>query len=106
MSSVSVTITFNPAVVRVRSVQEGSFMRTGGGNAAFTQQVDPTAGRIDIAVTRVGDTTGASGTGLLAAVLFDAVAPGAADLMATATANGPGGTSIAVTVPPVAVTVR
>jgi general secretion pathway protein D len=38
VSTVSVTITFNPAVLRVRSVQEGSFMRTGGANAAFTQQ--------------------------------------------------------------------
>jgi general secretion pathway protein D len=106
VSSVSVTITFNPAVLRVRSVQEGSFMRSGGANAAFTQQVDPNGGRIDIAVTRVGDTTGASGSGLLAAVLFDAIAPGAADLTATATASGPGGTPIMVSIPPVAVTVR
>jgi hypothetical protein len=64
------------------------------------------AGRVDIAVTRVGDTTGASGSGLLAALLFDAVAPGAADLVATATANGPGGGPIPVAVPPVSVTVR
>jgi general secretion pathway protein D len=106
VSSISVTITFNPAVVRVRSVQEGSFMRSGGANAAFTQQVDPTSGRVDVAVTRVGDTTGASGSGLLAAVLFDAVAPGAADLVATATASSPAGAPIPVAVPPVAVTVR
>ncbi len=106
VSNISVTITFNPAVVRVRSVQEGSFMRSGGANAPFTQQVDAAAGRVDIAVTRVGDTTGASGSGLLAAVLFDAVAPGSADLIATATANGPGGGPIPITVPPVAVTVR
>jgi hypothetical protein len=81
-------------------------MRSGGANAPFTQQVDPAAGRVDIAITRVGDTTGASGSGLLAAVLFDAVAPGAADLIATATASGPGGAPIPVVVPPVAVTVR
>jgi len=105
-SSVSVTITFNPAVLRVRSVQEGSFMRSGGTDAAFTQQVDPAAGRIDVAITRVGDTTGASGTGLLAAVLFDAIASGAADLTATATASGPGSTPISIAIPPVAVTVR
>jgi type II secretory pathway component GspD/PulD (secretin) len=106
VSSISVTITFNPAVVRVRSVQEGSFMRSGGANAPFTQQVDPAAGRVDIAVTRVGDTTGASGSGLLAAVLFDAVAPGAAELITTATASSPAGTPIPVVIPPVAVTVR
>jgi len=106
VSTISVTITFNPAVVRVRSVQEGSFMRSGGANAPFTQQVDPAAGRVDIAITRVGDTTGASGSGLLAAVLFDAVAPGSAELIATGTAAGPGGAPIPVTIPPVAVTVR
>jgi general secretion pathway protein D len=106
VSTVSVTITFNPAVLRVRSVQEGSFMRTGGANAAFTQQVEPSSGRIDIAVTRVGDTTGASGSGLLAAVLFDAVGPGAADLTASATASAPGGAPLTVSIPPVAVTVR
>ena len=106
VSTVTVTITFNPAALRVRSVQEGSFMRQAGANATFSQQVDATAGRIDIAVTRTADTTGASGAGLLAAVLFDAVAAGAGNLTATGTASTPGGTPIPVTVSPVTVTVR
>ena len=41
---VSLSITYGPAVVRVRSVQEGSFMRQGGVAASFTRQVDD-AGR-------------------------------------------------------------
>ena len=106
VSNVTITITFNPAAVRVRSVQEGSFLRQGGVNATFTQQVDAAAGRIDIAVSRNGDNTGASGAGLVAAILFDAVAAGPANLSATATAAAPGGAAIPVTVPPVAVTVR
>ena len=61
-------------MLRVRSVQEGTFMRQGGITAAFTQQVDAAGGRIDIAITRPGDQTGAVGTGLLAAVLFEPVA--------------------------------
>ena len=81
-------------------------MRQAGANATFSQQVDATAGRIDIAVTRTADTTGASGAGLLAAVLFDAVAAGAGNLTATGTASTPGGTPIPVTVSPVTVTVR
>jgi type II secretory pathway component GspD/PulD (secretin) len=105
-SSVTVTITFNPSVLRVRSVQEGSFMRSGGVSAPFTQQVDNAAGRIDIAVTRTGDTTGASGAGLIAAILFDAAAAGGANLTATATVAQPDGSQVPVTVPPVAVTVR
>lgn len=81
-------------------------MRSGGANASFTQQVDAASGRIDIAIARTGDTTGVSGSGLLAAVLFDAVAAGSANLTATGTASMPDGTPILVAVPPVAVTVR
>ena len=107
LSSVSLTITFNPAAVRVRTVQEGSFMRAGGINASFTQQVDAAAGRVDIAITRSGDTTGVAGTGLLAAVLFDAVGGGAAALNVTGTASAPGGTPLPVQIAPVpAISVR
>ena len=106
VSTVTVTITFNPAALRVRSVQEGSFMRQAGASATFSQQVDAAAGRIDIAVTRTADTTGASGAGLLAAILFDAVAAGAGNLSATGMAAAPGGAPIQVTVAPVTVTVR
>ena len=45
VSSVSISITFNPAALRVRAVQEGSFMSTGGVTATFTQQVDAGAGQ-------------------------------------------------------------
>ena len=91
LSGLSLTITFNPSALRVRAVQEGSFMRAGGAQATFTQQVDAAAGRIDIAILRTGDATGVAGTGLLAAVLFDAVGGGAANLTITGTATAPGG---------------
>ena len=104
ISGVSLTVTFNPTALRVRAVQEGSFMRTGGVQAVFTQMVDATAGRIDIAIMRTGDATGVAGTGLLGAVLFDAVGVGSANLTVTGTATGPRGTSIPLQfagVPPV-----
>jgi type II secretory pathway component GspD/PulD (secretin) len=94
VSSVSLTVTFNPAALRVRVVQEGTFMRTGGVAAAFTQQVDGAAGRVDIAVVRTGDATGVAGTGLLAAILFDAVGGGPASFTVTGTAAGPRGTPV------------
>ena len=62
----AVTLTFNPAVLKVRSVQEGSFMRQGGVAAQFTQQVDPAGGRVDLTCVRNGDAVGASGSGLVA----------------------------------------
>ena len=80
LSLMSVSLTYNPAVVRVRSVQEGPFFRQGGVAQSFNQQIDANAGRVDISVTRAGDQTGASGTGLLAALVFDAVASGHGDL--------------------------
>ena len=71
ISSVSLTVTYNPAVLRVRVAQEGPFLRAGGIPAQFTQQGDASAGRLDIAIVRPGDTTGVAGTGLLAALLFE-----------------------------------
>jgi hypothetical protein len=101
------TITFNPAALRVRAVQEGSFMRAGGVQATFTQMVDAATGRIDIAIIRTGDSTGVAGTGLLSAILFDAVAGGAANLSVTGTATAPGGSPASLQVAPVpAVMVR
>ena len=106
LSLMSVSLTYNPALVRVRSVQEGPFFRQGGVTPSFNQQVDGNAGRVDISVTRGGDTTGASGTGLLAALVFDAVAPGTATFTLTGVSSQPDGRSVAVTFIPATVTVR
>jgi general secretion pathway protein D len=75
ISMLSLSISYNPAVLRVRSVQEGTFMRQGGIAATFTSQPDP-GGRVDIVITRPGDQTGAVGTGLLAAILFEPIGAG------------------------------
>ena len=107
LSSVSLTLTYNPAALRVRTVQEGTFMRAGGANAAFTQQVNPDTGRVDIAIVRTGDTTGVAGTGLLAAILFDAVGGGPANLNVTGTGGAAGGRPLQLQLTPVpVVTVR
>jgi type II secretory pathway component GspD/PulD (secretin) len=106
MSTVSLTVTYSPSQLRVRSVQEGSFMRQGGTSASFSHQVDAAAGRIDMTFTRGQDAVGASGTGLLAALLFDAVAPGEATVTVSGTGAGPAGTVVPVQSSPVTVTVR
>jgi type II secretory pathway component GspD/PulD (secretin) len=106
LSTVSVTVTYNPSVLRVRTVQEGSFMRQGGVSAQFTQQVDPTTGRIDIAIARTSDGTGASGVGLLAAVLFDPVVPGPANIAVSGTATAPDGSPLPLQFPAVAISVK
>jgi general secretion pathway protein D len=106
VSTLSVTITYSPAQLRVRSVQEGSFMRQGGVTAGFTQQTDAAAGRVDLTFTRGQDLVGASGGGLLAAVLFDAVAPGSATISVSGAGAGPAGSTVTLQAAPVTVTVR
>jgi general secretion pathway protein D len=106
VSTLSLTLTFDPSVLRVRSVQEGSFMRQGGVSATFNHQVDASAGRVDITLTRQQDLIGASGSGLLAAVLFDPIAAGSATLTVSGAGTGPAGSVVTVQSMPVTVTVR
>jgi hypothetical protein len=104
LSTITLTITFDPALIRVRSAQEGSFMRSGGANATFTQQIAP--GRVDITIVRPSDSTGATGTGLLGALLIDAIAPGGVALSVSGAATGPGGTPMGVQFRPATVTIQ
>jgi hypothetical protein len=106
LSTMTVTVTYNPNVLRVRDVQEGTFMRQGGVTATFTPRNDVVAGRVDIAITRTGDQSGASGTGLLAALLFDGVGPGSSLIQVSGVASTPEGGPVALQFAPVTVTVR
>jgi general secretion pathway protein D len=105
-STATITMTFNTSAVRARTVQEGSFMRQGGVATSFTPRIDPAAGRVDIVITRVSDAVGASGSGLLASVLFEAIAPGSTSFNVSGTATTPDGTAIPLQFSPVTVTVR
>lgn len=105
-STATITLTFNPTAVRARNVQEGSFMRQGGVATSFTPKTEAAAGRVDIVITRVSDAAGASGSGLIAAVLFDAIAPGSVTFTVSGTATTPDGATIPLQFSPVTVTVR
>jgi general secretion pathway protein D len=106
LSTLTVTVTFNPAVLRVRSVQEGTFMRQGGVTAMFTPRIDAATGRVDIAVTRSGDRAGASGAGLIGALLFDAVGPGNSLIQISGVASTPEGAAMPLQFTPASVIVR
>ncbi|MBP7779001.1 MAG: hypothetical protein KA371_17935 [Acidobacteria bacterium] len=106
LSTVSVSLSFNPAVLRVRTVQEGELMRQGGVQATFTQKVDAAAGRVDIAVVRTGDVLGASGTGVVGAVLFEAVGPGTSPLALSGVGSLAGGGAAPFQFQPVTVAVK
>ncbi len=81
-------------------------MRQGGARVTFAQEVDRIGGRVDLALTRAEDPTGASGEGLLAAVVFEPVRPGSAVLAPSGLGLTPGGAPLALGFDPVTVTVR
>ena len=80
VATLTLTLRFDPGLLRVSAVREGSFMRQGGADVTFTHQVDAEGGRIDLVATRAGDPLGAAGSGILAAVIFEALRPGLATL--------------------------
>jgi hypothetical protein len=102
----SLRLTFDPKVLRVNGVQEGSFMSQGRAVVAFAQEVDASRGYVDLALTRTGDTTGASGSGLVAAVIFEPVAEGAATLSPAGVGLTPRGAPLAFDFRPATVSVR
>ncbi len=106
VSTLSLSITYNPSVLRVRTVQPGTFMAQGGVTPTFSQQVDPGVGRVDVTVLRPGDQVGATGTGLIATIVFEAVAPGQSGITPAGVASNPEQGSIGLQLVPAAVTVR
>ena len=106
LSTLTLSITYNPALVRVRAVQEGTFMRQGGVTPAFSQQIDEKSGRVDIVITRPGDQTGASMSGLLAALLVEPLVAGTGSLALSGSATVPGGNQAALQFVPAGITVR
>jgi hypothetical protein len=106
LSTVTLTLAYNPRAVRVRLVQEGSFMRQGGVTVTFAQQVDGVAGRVDITIARTSDSVGATGAGMLAAIVFDAVGTGTSPLTLSGVATAPGGAALPLQFQPTIVTVR
>jgi len=105
VTTVTLTVTYNPAAVKIRSLQEGSFMRAGVSGTAFAHQEDNAAGRIDLTISRTGDIVGATGSGTLAALVFDAAAAGTVNFRISGVASGPAG-SVPLQFTPATVTVR
>ena len=106
LSVITLTVTYNANVLRARQAQDGTFMRQGGVATTFTPRIDAATGRVDIAITRTADQSGASGAGLLAALVFDAIGPGNSTIQVSGVASTPEGGAIALQFNPVNVTVR
>jgi hypothetical protein len=106
LGSVTLTVTYDPKVLRATSVAPGTFMQQGGVTPTFLPKIDAAAGRIDIAITRTGSSPGASGTGLLAGLVFEAVAAGSTRIAVTGVAMSPTGQPIPLQMTPASVVVK
>jgi hypothetical protein len=106
LSLMTVSLTYNPGLLRVRSVQQGSFFNQGGVQQVFNQNINATEGRVDISVSRGADQTGATGTGLLASLVVEAIAPGTATFSLSGVGAMPDGRTVPVTFVPATVTVK
>jgi hypothetical protein len=99
-------VNFNPSALRVRSIQEGNFLRQGNVPVSFIPNIDAPIGRIDLTFVRTGDAVGASGSGLLAGIIFDAVGSGTSQLTVSGAATDPSGAAVPVQFTPATVVVR
>ncbi len=94
LSAITVTITYNPSVLRTPTVTQGSFMSQGGAVPTFAPQVDPNGGRIDLAFVRPPGQATVSATGLLGAIAFVAGSPGMTDVTISGVATAASGTPV------------
>lgn len=106
VTQMTVRVTYDPALMRAVSVQQGQFMSQGGPQAIFQPSIDEQSGRIDIVIMRTGDSSGASGTGLLASVQFQPLSAGSGTLNVSGSAASPEGQQLPLQFAPVPFTIR
>jgi general secretion pathway protein D len=101
LGAVTLTITYDPKVLKAVSASASPWMNQGGVTPTFVPKIDEARGRIDIAIMRPGTAPGASGTGMLAAVVFQGIGAGTSKITVTGTALTPESKAITLTVPAV-----
>jgi general secretion pathway protein D len=106
VGTVTLTLTYNPAVLRAEVVNQGTFMQQGGVTTTFAPKIDAAAGRIDIPISRPAGANGASGTGLLVGISFQAVGPGSSTLAVSGVVLTTDGKPVPVQMVPANVTVK
>jgi general secretion pathway protein D len=75
-ASLSLSLSFDPKVVRLMSVQDGGFLSQDGKAATLTPMIDNEVGSASVSVSRPPESPGLNGNGLLLNLIFEAVASG------------------------------
>lgn len=106
LTSLAITVTYDPTVLKTPTVTQGSFMSQGGVTPTFVPRVDAALGRIDIVFSRPTGQAGAAGQGLVGALAFVGGSAGATDLVVTGVATSATGQTVPLDFAPLRVTVR
>lgn len=78
--SIPLLVQFNPAVVSIEDVRQGGFLSGGTQEVAIVERVDKERGQAIISATRMPNTPGVSGSGILLGIVVKGVAAGTSQL--------------------------
>ena len=81
-------------------------MQQGGVTTTYAPKIDEKAGRIDIPISRPSGSPGASGTGMLAGITFQAIGAGSSTIAVSGVVMTADGKAVPVQMVPANVTVR
>jgi len=87
LEQLPVLVGFDPKVLQVVSVEEGSFMAQGGGRSSMSKQVNLSDGKVTATVVREGSAV--TGQGTLLQVTFKALVPAQAAIRLLSATPGP-----------------
>lgn len=100
LSRLDLLVSFDPTVLRALDVTEGGFLKKNNAQTTFSKTIDQAGGQILVDVSGM-EPAGASGTGSVFTLSFEAIAghPQSQIAVGRATPSGPGGGELATTVP-------
>jgi len=79
-SAASFSLSFNPKILKLITVQDGGFLSQGGRASSLSPSIDNDNGTATVSLTRPAGSPGVSGSGVLANLQFEAVGPGTASI--------------------------
>lgn len=89
LSAVTLTINYDPKVLKAVAVSQGTFMSQGNVTPIFVPKIDDNSGRVDVAISRGATNPGANGTNVLVGIAFQAIGAGTSKITVTGTAMTP-----------------
>jgi general secretion pathway protein D len=100
MNQLDLLVTYNPEVFRAVDVMEGGLLQQANTPLVLSKAIDQASGQIQLGVTASAP-EGASGTGTLVTLVFEAIAanPNSQIVVGRLAPTGPGGAALTSTAP-------